>query len=177
MRALLDACVLVPTLTRALVLQAAKLGAIDPLWSPQILAEWQHAAQRSGPVEALAVAGEIAVMNAHHPHASVAPDPDLTASLSLPDPDDTHVLAAAIAGQAAHLVTFNTRDFPTRTLAAHGIARTSPDALLLLSLTPSLEDTLRTEITHAEAATGLAPRTLLKKSQLPRLSKALYPKH
>lgn len=176
MRVLLDACVLVPTLTRALMMRLADKGAIDPVWSPQILAEWQHAAQRSGPIEALAVTGEIAVMNARHPTANVTPNPSLIASLFLPDPNDTHVLAAAVTDRVADIVTFNIRDFPTRTLAAYGIHRYHPDTILLQCLSPALEDLLRSEISRAEAATGLSARGLLKKSQLPRLAKALYPK-
>lgn len=177
MRVLLDACVLVPTLTRALILELAKSGAIEPLWSPQILAEWQHAAKRSGPLESMAVEGEIAVLNATYPSASITPDPDLIAQLYLPDPDDTHVLAAAIAGQAQHLVTFNARDFPTRILGDYRIIRTSPDALLLHhAMLLHIEPLLRAQIAQAQTATGLSPRALLKKSQLPRLGKALFPR-
>ncbi len=177
MRVLLDACVLVPTLTRALMMHLATSGQMTPLWSPMILSEWMHAAKRTGPVQAMGVEGEIAVMKARFPNSLVTPAADLTDSLYLPDPDDTHVLAAAITGKADHLVTFNAKDFPTRTMAAHGIPRTSPDALLLLLGTdPAAEPGLRTEIAKAQNATGLPARTLLKKSHLPRFAKALFPK-
>ena len=50
--------------------------------------------------------------------------------LSLPDPDDRHVLAASIQGGAEAIVTYNLADFPADTLAAHGIHAHHPDELL-----------------------------------------------
>ncbi len=50
--------------------------------------------------------------------------------LSLPDADDRHVLAAAIVGGAAVILTFNTKHFPARALAPFGIACREPDGFL-----------------------------------------------
>lgn len=50
--------------------------------------------------------------------------------LSLPDPDDRHVLAAAIQAGARHLVTFNLKDFPKSQLKIYGIEPISPDDFL-----------------------------------------------
>ena len=129
MRALLDACVLVPTLTRALLMTAARSGAFSPIWSETILDEWRHAAARTGIEEAAAVDGEIELRKSRFSEATVSTG-DFEV-LHLPDPDDRHVLGAAITGKAEALVTFNIRDFPTRELTAHGILRYTPDMLFL----------------------------------------------
>jgi hypothetical protein len=50
--------------------------------------------------------------------------------LTLPDPDDRHVLAAAIHGRANVIVTVNLRDFPADLLAAYGIEAWHPDKLI-----------------------------------------------
>mgnify|MGYP001087561615 CR=1 FL=1 len=44
---------------------------------------------------------------------------ELVARLTLPDPDDRHVLAAAIRCGASVIVTFNQRDFPADVLASY----------------------------------------------------------
>ncbi|MEL6679536.1 MAG: PIN domain-containing protein, partial [Pseudomonadota bacterium] len=97
--------------------------------------------------------------------------------LHLPDPDDVHVLAAAIAGQAAWLATRNHKDFPSRTLAVHGIVRIDPDALLLdlMGEGMDLAAVARAVQTRAVAASGRPQplRPLLKRAGLPRLGKAL----
>lgn len=50
--------------------------------------------------------------------------------LTLPDPDDRHVLAAAITAEAEIIVTNNLKDFPAAVLAPHGITAQSPDEFL-----------------------------------------------
>ena len=52
---------------------------------------------------------------------------DLIEVLDLPDPDDRHVLAAAIKVNAQLIVTRNLKDFPPKTLAQWGIRPKSPD--------------------------------------------------
>lgn len=47
--------------------------------------------------------------------------------LVLPDPDDRHVLAAAIRCHASVIVTFNERDFPTGVLDSFGLEAQHPD--------------------------------------------------
>ncbi len=56
---------------------------------------------------------------------------DLIASLSLPDPDDRHVLAAAIRADADVIVTYNLKDFPAETLAPFDIEAQHPDDFLV----------------------------------------------
>ena len=54
----------------------------------------------------------------------------LIRSLRLPDPDDRHVLAAAIKAGAGRIVTQNTRDFPRTSLAPFGIRAQRPDSFV-----------------------------------------------
>ena len=59
---------------------------------------------------------------------------DLIDSLSLPDPDDRHVLAAAIRAGADVIVTYNLGDFPADALTTFGIEAQHPDDLIVHSL-------------------------------------------
>ncbi len=55
----------------------------------------------------------------------------LIPALELPDPNDRHVLAAAIRANAQAIVTFNLRDFPEATLAQYSIEPKHPDEFIL----------------------------------------------
>jgi hypothetical protein len=65
------------------------------------------------------------------PDAEVVDYAHLIPTLRLPDVDDRHVLAAAIAGGATQIVTSNVRHFPSDVLAPWSLAAVSPDAFLL----------------------------------------------
>jgi predicted nucleic acid-binding protein len=176
-RVALDACVLFPTVLREVLLGAAAAGGFAPLWSARILEEWARATRRL-PEGAEAVARrEIAVLRGAWPGAEVPADPDLEARLSLPDPDDRHVLATAIAGGAEVLMTRNRADFPTRTLARHGLVLREPDGFLteLADEGVDMGAVAAAVQARAEAASGRAQplRPLLKRAGLPRLGKRL----
>jgi hypothetical protein len=55
---------------------------------------------------------------------------NLISSLQFPDPDDRHVLAAAIVGRCDVIVTANLKDFPDAALAPFGIDAQHPDEFL-----------------------------------------------
>ncbi|MFT3689659.1 RSP_2648 family PIN domain-containing protein [Paenirhodobacter sp.] len=178
MRALLDACVLYPTVLREILIGVARAGLYQPLWSARILEEWARAVARLGPADEAVARGEIAALRAAFPKAEVAPRPGLDARLHLPDPNDIHVLAAAIAGNADAIVTFNAQDFPRGTLAAEGLDRRDPDSLLweLWSTDPGpVAQVVEGVRQRAEILSGQPQplRPLLKRAKLPRLGKAL----
>jgi hypothetical protein len=60
-----------------------------------------------------------ALMESYVEDATVSGYEPLVGGLTLPDPDDRHVLAAAVQGGANVIVTSNQRDFPAAALAPY----------------------------------------------------------
>lgn len=178
MKILLDTCVLYPTVMREVLLGAAAQGLFTPLWSARILEEWARAARKIGPEGEPQARGEIALTRAAWPKAEVIWKPSLETRLWLPDDNDIHVLAAAVAGNADIIITLNAKDFPRNVLAEEGLSRADPDGFLL-GLWQAQPDTLaqlaETVRQQAEALSGKpwTIRDLMKKARLPRLGKAL----
>jgi hypothetical protein len=73
-------------------------------------------------------------MNSHVRDCLVTGFEHLIPTLTLPDPDDRHVLAAAITCKADAILTFNLNDFPPNTLALYGIVAQHPDEFLVQML-------------------------------------------
>jgi predicted nucleic acid-binding protein len=177
-KALLDACVLYPTVTREMLVGVAGEGVFTPLWSGRILEEWARATHKLGAYEEAYARGEVAALRAAWPKAEVALNAGLMARLHLPDPDDIHVLAAAIAGCADIIVTFNASDFPRETLAAEGLQRMDPDQFLgtLFDAKPeAVRRVAERVLAEAQRLSGepWEMRALLKKARLPKLGKLL----
>ena len=68
-----------------------------------------------------------ALMDQAIPDALVTGHEALTEGLTLPDPDDRRVVAAAIRCHASVTVTFNERDFPADVLESFGLEAQHPD--------------------------------------------------
>lgn len=178
MRVLIDACVLYPTVMREVLIGVAAQGLFEPLWSARILEEWARAAARLGDGFEDLARGEVALLRARWPNAEIVYSPDVEAGLHLPDPDDTHVLAAAIAGKADILLTMNLKDFPTRAVSEQGVVRRDPDSLLreMFEENPDTVGQVAENVRQvAESLSGMPQdmRKLMKKARLPRLGKAL----
>lgn len=175
---LIDACVLYPTVMREIILGAAGAGLLSPRWSDRILEEWAHAAARRGPEDEAVARGEIARLRAEWPDETVTPPDDLEQQLYLPDRNDRHVLAAAIASDCAVIVTMNLKDFPHVILAEYRIAPIHPDQFLrdLYTRAPEQVSAVVAAVrAQAQTLSGQVwpVRKLLKKARLPRLGKAL----
>ncbi|MBI1218042.1 MAG: PIN domain-containing protein [Rhodobacteraceae bacterium] len=178
MKAVLDACVIYPTVLREVLLGAARAGLYTPLWSARILEEWAWAARKLGPAQEARARGEVALTRAAFPKAEVPAAPALEARLWLPDPSDVHVLATAIAGSADAIVTFNAVDFPRGLLAEEGLDRLDPDGFLLgLPDRETVAGVCEAVRVEAERLSGQPQllRALMKRAGLPRLGKALQP--
>ena len=178
MKALLDTCVIYPTVMRQMLLGVARRGVFTPLWSARIIEEWQRAAQKLGAAGVAQAGGEAALLAANWPEAEVTWPASLEDRLWLPDPADVHVLAAAIAGSADLIITLNAKDFPRNVLAEEGLSRTDPDAFLhgIWEAQPGMIAEVAADVlAEANRLPGETweMRGLLKKARLPRLGKAL----
>ena len=139
--ALYDASVLYSSDLRNLLMHLALSGLFRAKWSADIHEEWISALLRNRPdLIREKLERTRMLMDQHATDALVTGYQDLIPSLQLPDPNDRHVLAAAICARADVIVTFNTRDFPHNAIAAFGVEAQHPDefVLHLLDLAPGI---------------------------------------
>ena len=113
--AVYDACVLYPAPLRDLLVPLATEGLVHARWSDRIHDEWTRNLLANRPdLTAARVRRTRDLMNQHVRDSLVTGYESLIAQLALPDPDDCHVLAAALRARATLIVTFNSADFPHR---------------------------------------------------------------
>jgi predicted nucleic acid-binding protein len=148
------------------------------LWSERILEEWARATKKLGAGAEVQARGEVAVLKSQFPNACIQPRAGDMARLHLPDENDIHVLAAAIAGSADVLVTMNAKDFPRQTLAFEGVKRLSPDEFLMdlwFETPKGVEQVVRgvQKVACEMSGEDLNLRALMKRARLPRLGKAI----
>lgn len=139
--ALFDACVFYPAQLRDLLLRVALSDAFKARWTDRIHDEWIGSLLRDRPdIPAERLTRTRELMNRAVPDCLVTGYEPYIEQLELPDPDDRHVLAAAIRCQAGVIVTLNLRDFPDAVLARYGISAQHPDEFLahLFDLQPAV---------------------------------------
>jgi predicted nucleic acid-binding protein len=129
--AVLDANVLVPSALTDTLLRLAEHGFYRPVWSARILDEVRETVISIRPGGEAGINRRLDAMDSSFEDASVTGWEPVCAGLDLPDEDDRHVLAAAIAGRADCIVTANLKDFPASVLDAHGVEARHPDEFLL----------------------------------------------
>jgi predicted nucleic acid-binding protein len=124
-----DANVLYPNTLRDLLIRIAQQPhLVQAKWPRDILGEMSRALRRNRPgITEEKVSRLCELMNSAVRDCLVENHQPLIAALELPDPDDRHVLAAAIAVNAQVIVTRNRKDFPVKTLAQWNIRPKSPD--------------------------------------------------
>jgi hypothetical protein len=127
-----DACVLYPAPLRDLLMRLALTDLYRARWSDQIHNEWITAVLRNRPdLSRQQLERTRSLMDAHVRDALVDGHQTLIPALELPDPDDRHVLAAAIKCGADLILTFNLDDFPEHALASYGIGACHLDPFLV----------------------------------------------
>lgn len=143
-----DACVLHPAPLRDLLLRIANTGVVRARWSGQILDECFRSIVELRPdLKPEALARTRTLMMQAVPDCMVSGFESIVDGLALPDPDDRHVLAAAIHAGAQAIVTFNLKDFPDEALGTHGMEAKHPDDFVLdtIDLAPGLVAKVLTE--------------------------------
>ncbi len=129
--ALLDANVLYPFMVRDVLLTLAYAGLYRPLWTNTITDEWRRNLIAAKPHLEPNLRDTVETMERAFPEAIVGGYEDLIPSFDLPDPDDRHVLAAAVKGSASLIVTENLGDFPEAILSQYGIEACTADEFIV----------------------------------------------
>jgi hypothetical protein len=122
-----DADVLYGQRIKSLLMELAVSGLFRARWSADIHREWMEAVARNTGIAVAQLEATRRSTDASVLDALVTGYEDLIPVLNLPDPNDRHVLAAAIRGGASAIVTFNIRHFPEDELAKYGIHTRHPD--------------------------------------------------
>lgn len=137
--AILDANVLYPFLVRDVLLSLADAGLYRARWTDEIMDEWTRNLVARHPDKRELIDRTTELMTTRFPESLVEGYEVLVHALDLPDPNDRHVLAAAINSGAHVIVTENTRDFPEKALAPHELEAHTPDIFTLntIELYPS----------------------------------------
>jgi hypothetical protein len=130
--AVYDACVLYPNFLRDFLVRLAVHGRgqgfLRVKWTGRIHREWMRAVLCNRPELRAALRRTRQLMDRHVRGCLVRGYERWERRLTLPDANDRHVLAAALACVADVIVTFNTADFPAETLRPFGIVALEPDA-------------------------------------------------
>ncbi len=128
----LDACVLYPAPVRDILLTLAESGLFRARWTNQIQDEWiRNLLLKRTDLTAEKLNFTVSKMTEAIEDCLVEGYEYLIESLTLPDANDRHVLAAAIVGHADAIVTYNLKDFPVNILAKHGIEVLHPDDFIV----------------------------------------------
>jgi predicted nucleic acid-binding protein len=129
--AVYDASVLYPSTTRDLLIRIAQAGLVHARWTDAILDEVFTSLIKNRPdldPERLSRTREL--MGRSIRDVLVVGCEPLINALELPDPDDRHVLAAAIRARAQLIVTHNLRDFPAESLERWDVEAVGPDSFV-----------------------------------------------
>jgi hypothetical protein len=134
--AFVDACALTGALKRNLLLTLAEAEFFRLRWSGQVLDETQAAIEKileckgASDAAARAVRARTSMQDAFEEAMVDNFDTFMCLCGGLPDPNDVHVVAAALKTQAATIVTDNLKHFPDALMSPLHIEARSPDAFI-----------------------------------------------
>jgi hypothetical protein len=127
-----DASVIYPAPIRDALLWMAFTGLVQAKWTTEIHDEWIRNLLENRPgLDRKKLERTRDLMNESVPDSLIDGYQTLIPTLNLPDPDDRHVLAAAIRSGAQTIVTENLKDFPPSELSQYGITAERADTFLL----------------------------------------------
>ncbi len=127
-----DACVLHPAPLRDLLVRLAMTGLFRAKWTEQILDECFESILRERPdLSPERLLNTRTLMQEAIPDCLVKGYQEFIEPLCLPDPEDRHVLAAAIRSGAQVIVTQNLKDFPESALSQYDIEAQHPDQFVV----------------------------------------------
>lgn len=130
-----DACVLYPAPLRDMLLRLARAGLVRARWTDRIIEECFRSILAKRPdLNPAAISRTRALINQSVPDCLVTGYEGLVDNLTLPDPNDRHVLAAAIRAGAQAIVTFNLADFPEDRLAPYDLEALHPDDFVMSAI-------------------------------------------
>ncbi len=139
--ALIDTNILYSAGIRDILLQVAISELFEPKWSPDIRDELIDTFRKIRPdINPQRIERIWTEMNHFFPKANITGYEYLIDDLDLPDPDDRHVLAAAIHAACGYIVTEDRKHFPLVALESYGVIRLRPDDFLLMLLHSNPDD-------------------------------------
>ena len=177
--AFFDANVFYGARLRSLILYLAQTKLFRARWSDAVHEEWARNLLKNRPdLKAGDLAKTRRLMDEAVLDALVTGYEPLIAAMDLPDPDDRHVLAAAVACKASCVVTFNLADFPPDRLAPYGLHAVHPDDFLLdvESIDPAaFADAVRGDLDHYRAPPLDLPEYVvaLRRAGVPRIAEQI----
>lgn len=144
-----DACVLHSASLRDLLMYLADTNMFHARWTDAIHEEWIRSVIRIRPdLKREQLERTRKAMDAHADDCLVTGYEHLIETLQLPDPNDKHVLAAAIWAGASCIVTYNLADFPESVLAPYGIKAITPDDFVVRLINFSQQSVLTAARKH-----------------------------
>ncbi|MEU8567133.1 PIN domain-containing protein [Streptomyces pathocidini] len=130
-----DACVLYPSTLRDLLIRLAQAGLVQAKWTHRILDEVFASLQANRPdLDGKKLTRTRELMIKAVRDCLIKDYEPLESALDLPDPDDRHVLAAAIKVHAQVIVTYNLRDFPGEALKSWDAEALHPDDFVMAQI-------------------------------------------